>query len=72
MKLLHGIFSTRKDLESSFHRYGGHMKLVHATSSVRKAIQKNLHNYGGPGSSCMPVCMSGGTLIAVFTTVLIL
>lgn len=31
----------RKDLERSFHRYGGHVKLGHATLSVRKGI-------GGP------------------------
>ena len=46
MKLWHGIFSTRKDLEGVFHCYGGTVKLVHATLGlgVRKGIEKKFHN----------------------------
>ena len=57
MKLWHGIFSTRKDLEGVFHCYGGTVKLVHATLGlgVRKGIEKKFHNYEGP-AKVMRVC----------------
>ena len=42
VKMWHGIFSARKDLEGIFHRYGGPVKL---TLSVRKTMEKNFHNY---------------------------
>ena len=41
MELWHCIFSARKDLECSFHRYGGPLKLVHATLSDRKAYRRS-------------------------------
>ena len=48
MKLWHGIFHARKDLESSFHCYVGYVKLVHVSLNVRKDIEMNVHNCGGP------------------------
>ena len=36
LKLWHGTFSARKDLESSFNHYGSPVKLVHGSLSVRK------------------------------------
>ena len=68
---MHGIFSARKDLESSFHCYGGPVNLVHASLSVRKAVENSFHNYGGP-VKLMQASLSGGTLKAVFTTVEVL
>ena len=47
MKLWHGIFSARKDLQGSFDSYGGPVKLVIATLSVRKTMEKNFHDYRG-------------------------
>ena len=66
-----GIFSARKNLESSFHHYGGPVDLLHASLSVRKGIENCFHDYGG-SAKLMQACLSDGTLKAVFTTVEVL
>ena len=48
LRLWQRIFSARKDLEISFHSYGGHVNLVHCAVRARNGVEKNFHNYGDP------------------------
>ena len=69
VKVWKGILNARKDLESSFICSGGPVKLVHACLGARKGIEKMFTTVEVHQSSFMPVCVSGGTLKAVFINV---
>ena len=49
MKLVQACLSARKDGESTFHHFGGHVKLVQAHFSARKEPESTFHHCGSAG-----------------------
>ena len=56
-KLLNGIFSASKDLESSFDHYGCPVKLMHASLGARKGVERNFRTAEVQLSAFMSVCV---------------